>query len=170
MSSNSTTESDTPALSAQDIGKRVLALIEHIRNSQDISPDIIEQHTGLQVRVNPADHDDYGVSGKLTDTWYYGLRSMSAEPGHKPNRLLFQFNDQTHADADMSPICVAFEVYNQALTAAGFTGKRMRNRLGTEDYWDFSRGDVGVTVYVRGTQDPKDAQACVSMVIINAYT
>lgn len=168
MSKESTIEPASAALNAQEIGKRVLALIENIRNRQDISPELIEKHTGLPVRINPDDRNDYGVSGKLTDEWYYGLRSMSAEPGQAPNRLLFQFNDQTHADADMSPVCVAFEDYDRALTSAGFTGRRLRNRLDTQDYWDFSRGDIGVTVYVRGKHDPKDAQTCVSMVIINA--
>lgn len=169
MPAETTMEPASTALSAQDVGKRVLALIEHVRNRQDISPETIERHTGLKVSVNPDDRNDYGVTGKLTDQWYYGLRSMSAEPGETPNRLMFQFNDQTHADADMSPVCVPFEDYNQALTSAGFTAKRQRNRLNTEDYWDFSRGDIGVSVYVRGKSDPKDAQTCVSMLIINAY-
>jgi hypothetical protein len=163
------TISENAALSAQEVGKRVLALIENVRSKQDISPEVIEKHTGLPIQVNPEDGNDYGVSGKLTEQWYYGLRSMSGTPGEKPNRLLFQFNDQTHSDADMSPVCIAFEDYSQALTAAGFTPKRLRNRLDTEDYWDFSRGDIGVTVYLRGKANPKDTQACVSMLIINAY-
>jgi hypothetical protein len=160
---------ESAALSAQDISKRVLAMIESIRNVGDLSPEAIEKHTGLKVSINPDDRNDYGVTGKLTDEWYYGLRSMSAEPGKTPNRLIFQFNDQTHADADMSPVCVPFEDYDQALTAAGFTAKRQRNRLNTEDYWDFSRGDIGVSVYLRGKSGPKDTQTCVSMLIINAY-
>ena len=166
---------ETPAVagsaapSAQDLSKRVLAMIESIRNAGDLSPEAIERHTGLKVSINPDDSNDYGVTGKLTDEWYYALRSMSAEPGKAPNRLMFQFNDQTHAGADMSPVCVPFEDYHQALTAAGFTARRQRNRLNTEDYWDFSRGDVGVSVYLRGKSSPKDTQACVSMLIVNAY-
>lgn len=169
MTAEASTAADSATLNAQEVGKRVLALIENVRSTRDISPEIIEKHIGMKVHVNPDDDNDYGVSGKLTEQWYYGLRSMSAEPGQKPNRLLFQFNDQTHADADMSPVCIAFEDYSQALTAAGFTSKRLRNRLDTQDYWDFSRGDIGVTVYLRGKTDPKDTQACVSMLIINAY-
>lgn len=169
MTAEAATAAETAPLNAQEVGKRVLTLIENVRSTRDISPEIIEKHIGTKVHVNPDDDNDYGVSGKLTEQWYYGLRSMSAEPGQKPNRLLFQFNDQTHADADMTPVCIAFEDYNQALTAAGFTAKRLRNRLDTQDYWDFSRGDIGVTVYLRGKTDPKDTQACVSMLIINAY-
>ena len=169
MTAEASIANGNATLSAQEIAKRVLALIENVRSAQDISPEIIEKHIGIKVHVNPDDSNDYGVSGKLTEQWYYGVRSMSVEPGQKPNRLLFQFNDQTHADADMSPVCIAFEDYNQALIAAGFTSKRLRNRLDTRDYWDFSRGDISVTIYLRGKTDPKDAQACVSMLIINAY-
>ena len=169
MTAESTIEATPVTLSAQDVGKRVLALIENVRSIQDISPTMIEKHMGMKVRVNPDDNNDYGITGKLTEAWYYALRSMSGTPGEKPNRLLFQLNDQSHADADMSPVCIVFEDYSHALTAAGFTSKRLRNRLDTQDYWDFSRGDIAVTVYVRGKTDPKDTQACVSMLIINAY-
>ncbi len=171
MAAPDTSSLDTPTFNAEDISKRVLVLIENIRNSQDISPEIIEKYTGLKVRINPNNENDYGVSGKLTEEWYYSLRSMSPEtPGQKPSSLLFDFNDQTHAGADMSPICVNFEDYNLALTAAGFTATRLRNRLGTEDYWNFSRGAIGIKVYLRGKSNLKDAQTCVSMLIISAHS
>lgn len=169
MTPPATIAEQAPALSAQDLGKRVLALIESLRDTRGLAPENIEKVTGMPIRVNPEDPNDYGVSGKLTDAWYYGLRSMSTAPGSKPNRLLFQFNDQSNANADMSEVCVNFAEYDQALTAAGFSSQRMRNRLNTQDYWDYTRGDVGVTVYVRGKRTPDDAQTCVSMLIINTY-
>lgn len=160
---------DHPAPSAQEIGKRVLTLIQNIHGAGDIAPDNIEKQTGMRVRVNPDDPNDYGVTGKLTDVWYYGLRTMSADPGQKPNRLLFQFNDQSNTGADMTPVCVDFDEYHKVLTEAGFKSTRLRNRTDTQDYWDFARGDVEVTVYVRGKRTPDDPQTCVSMLIINAY-
>lgn len=163
------TSADGAALSAQQLGDRVLTLIQSVRNAHDLSPQNIEKQTGLKIEVNPDNSSDYGIAGKLTEQWYYGLRSMSTAPGEAPNRVLFELNDQTHADADMSPVCVSFEHYNQTLTAAGFASRRLRNRVGTQDYWDFTRGDVGVTVYVRGKTRPQDEQVCVSMLIINAY-
>ncbi|MGN6152974.1 MAG: hypothetical protein ACTHOH_13355 [Lysobacteraceae bacterium] len=157
------------AMSAQDVADRVLRLIENVHNAADLAPQNVEQLTGLKIDVNSADGNDFGTAGRLTDTWYYGLRSMTPQPGEKPNRLLFQFNDQTHADADMTPVCVPITRYASALTAAGFESKQLRNRLDTQDYWEFSRGDIGVTVHVRGQRDPKDPQVCVSMLIINAF-
>jgi hypothetical protein len=169
MTAESPTVAEPVAFGAKDLSKRVLALIEGIRDIRDISPESIEKLTGLKIEVNPKDSNDYGTTGKLTDTWYYGLRSMSPDASDKPNRLLFELNDQTDTDADMSPVCVPIEDYSQALTAAGFASRKMRNRLDTQDYWEFTRGDVGATVYVRGKSDPHDAQTCVSMVIIETY-
>lgn len=166
MTAGSPIAAEPVALGAKDLSKRVIALIEGIRSVRDISPESIEKITGLKVEINPLDSNDYGTTGKLTDTWYYGLRSMSPDASDKPNRLLFQLNDQTDADADMSPVCVPIEDYSQALTAAGFASRKMRNRLNTQDYWEFTRGNVGATVYVRGKSDSHDAQTCVSMVII----
>ncbi|WP_242112168.1 hypothetical protein [Luteimonas aquatica] len=169
MTTTASTAEPAAALGAQDIGKRVLALIQSIHGIGDLTPANIEKQTGMRVEVNPDDPNDYGVSGKLAGDWYYGLRTMSGDPGQKPNRLLFQFNDQSNANADMTPVCVSFDEYNRTLTEAGFSATRLRNRMNTQDYWEFTRDDVGVTVYVRGKRAPDDAQTCVSMLIINAY-
>ncbi len=169
MTAESPVAAEPTALDAKELSKRVLALIVGIRDIRDITPESIAKMTGLKIETNPQDSNDYGISGKLTDTWYYGLRSMSPDASDKPNRVLFQLNDQTDTDADMSPVCVPIEDYSQALTAAGFVSRKMRNRLDTQDYWEFTRGNVGATVYVRGKSDPRDAQTCVSMVIIETY-
>lgn len=169
MTVEASTATNQPVHTAQDISKRVLALIEGIRDIHDISPAKIENITGLKIEVNPENSNDYGTSGKLTDTWYYGLRAMSPDASDKPNRVLFQLNDQTHADADMGPVCMPIEDYSEALTAAGFASRKMRNRLNTQDYWEFTRGGVGATVYLRGKSDSKDTQTCVSMVVIETY-
>lgn len=166
MTAESPVAAEPTALDAKELSKRVLALIAGIRDIRDITPESIAKMTGLKIETNPQDSNDYGISGKLTDTWYYGLRSMSPDASDKPNRVLFQLNDQTDTDADMSPVCVPIEDYSRTLTAAGFASRKMRNRLNTQDYWEFTRGNVGATVYVRGKSDPQDAQTCVSMVII----
>ncbi|MCL1960694.1 MAG: hypothetical protein FWG56_02680, partial [Desulfovibrionaceae bacterium] len=76
-----------------------------------------------------------------------------------------------HANADMSPVCVPLENFKQPLTAAGFTAERRRNRHDTQDYWEFSRDNIGVTVYLRGKSRPlEETQTCVSAVIISALS
>jgi hypothetical protein len=165
------TESIVPSLSApisaQDLTSRLLALIKDIHSAQDITPELIRKHIGHLGWINPKDRNDFGVNGQVTGTWYFGLDSMTEPSGKKTNGLLFEFSDSTHSNADMSPVCVALENYMQPLVAAGFTPDMDYTRFG-EKYWTFTRNNVGVTVYLSGKRNPKDAQTCVQMVIISA--
>lgn len=149
---------------AQDLCERVLALIQNVRGIGDLAPEKLREATGLPIVVHSA--NDYGANGPVAGVWYYGLRSMSPDAAGTPNRVLFQLNDQSDSNADMSPVCVPFEIYEKTLVSAGFASKKLRNRHNTQDYWQFTRDNVGATVYVRGKSDPSDAQACVSMVIV----
>jgi hypothetical protein len=153
MPTDSTLESSSATPSVQEITQRVLALILDIHGRQDISPEIIERHMGKKVWFDPNNKNRYGVSGKLTEAWWYGLDSLPSEaPDKKPASLLFEFNDQTHADADMSSVCVPFESYRAPLIAAGFKAEQLPYLQGFPDYWIFSRGIIHVSIYLRDRQ------------------
>jgi hypothetical protein len=155
----------------QDITKRLLALIMNIRNRQDISPETLEKYMGEEVWVNPDDKNDFHISGKLTEEWYYSLNSTAFGMPGEPTGLLFVFNDQTHSDADMSPVCVPLEDFSEPLTAAAFTTERFCNRHGTQDIWVFDRSTIGVTVYLRGKSKPLETtQTCVRKVSISVLS
>jgi len=118
----------------------------------------------------------------LTETWYYGLNSAPILSDHRSRTLQFEFTDNTHASADMGPICVVLDDYSRPLTAAGFTQRLIvailtdkdlaagaelpPGRLARSDQWSFLRDNVGVTVYLRGKSHMRDTQRCVSMVSI----
>ena len=61
---------------AQDIGQRVLALVENVRGPGDLAPARIQELTGIKVEFNPDDANEYGFSGQLTDAWAYNLVSL----------------------------------------------------------------------------------------------
>lgn len=164
MTASPTTLAEPAGLTAQSLSDRVLALIQNVRGIDDLAPDRLREITGLPIEVHSA--NEYGANGPVSGVWYYGLRAMSPDASDRPNRVLFQFSDQSDSDADMSPVCVPIETYERALAAAGFSSKKLRNRHNTQDYWEFARDKVGATVYVRGKLDSADTQACVSMVII----
>lgn len=144
-----------------------LFINKDIHSAQDISPELIRRHIGHLGWINPEDNNDFGVNGKVTDTWYFGLNSMSSQPDEKSKSLLFEFSDSTHTDADMRTVCVALDDYMQPLVAAGFAAESQRNRF-NEVYWTFTRNNVGAIVYLRGKSHRKDTQTCVSMAIISA--
>ncbi len=161
----------TQALNAEDIGRRILKLIDSIHNAQDINPEHIEQTIGLKVNLWSPDQSKYGLSGQLTDTWYYGLRSMPPiAQGAKPNSLLFSFSDKNDRNTDPTPVCALnFQDYSRALSDTGFTAKPIESIRGV-DSWRFTRGEVSVTAYVFGDGDPAAPGACVSQLIISART
>lgn len=160
---------------AEDIGRRVLKLIESLRSAEDLAPERIEQATGIKVEFNDEDRNIYGFGGKLTDEWSYSLVSTPDKLGEKPSSLRFSFDDATREQADPAPICtLRFEDYSQAMTAAGFEISPMRTYPGS-DAWYFKRGDIGVMAYARGKADahgkpdPQAGPVCLSKLVISAY-
>jgi hypothetical protein len=153
---------------AEDIGRRVLKLVENVRGPDDIAPARIEQLTGIPVQFNPDDANEYGFGGQLTDAWAYNLVSLP-ETGRKPSRILFSFDDESRDNADMGPICgLDFDDYAASLAAAGFRARPERGPHDRVLFWEFSRDAVHVQIYVRGENDDKAEHACVSKLIINA--
>jgi hypothetical protein len=154
---------------AEEIGQRVLKLVENIHGPGDIAPARIEQLTGIPVEFNPDDANEYGFGGQLTDAWAYNLVSLTEATGATPTRLMFSFDDRTRSNADMAPISdLDFDDYAKALTAAGFRSNVIRGEHERVSYWDFSRDAVSVQVFVRGENDAKADHSCVSKLIINA--
>jgi hypothetical protein len=169
VSAESTASTPAAALSAQDLTPRLLALIGDIHGKQDISRQLIQKHLGQQGWVDPHDSEHYDIVGKLTETWYYSLSYKRGLPGDKSKTLLFQFVDNTHSNADMSPVCVALDDYKQPLIAAGFTAELEYTRF-AEEYWRFTRDNLSVKVYLRGKRNSDDTQTCVQMAIIRALS
>jgi hypothetical protein len=154
--------------SAEDIGRRVLRLVENVRSPDDLAPARIEQLTGLKIEFNPEDAREYGTGGQLTDAWAYNLVSLPQIGEARPSRLMFSFDDESRANADMAPVAIDFDDYAAALTAAGYRPTPAHGKLGNILHWDFARDDVTVEVYVRGENDDRADRACVSRLIINA--
>ncbi len=161
---------DAPVtITAEEIGRRVLKLIDGLRSAEDLAPERIEQATGIKVEFNDDDRNVYGFGGRLTDEWSYSLVSTPDKLGEKPSSLRFSFDDVTRDRADPTPVCaLRFEDYSQALTAAGFAVSPMPTYPGS-DAWYFKRGDIGVMAYARGRTDPQVGPVCVSKLIISAY-
>ena len=165
---------NVPPITAEDIGRRVLKLIDSLHSAQDFAPEHIEQATGMRVALNSDDPNDddpniYGFGGKLTEEWSYSLVSTPDRLGEKPTSLRFSFDDTSRRQADPTPICkLRFEDYSKALTASGFTVKPMQGYQGIEG-WHFVRDNIGVMAYTHGKADPAAGPACISSLAISAY-
>jgi hypothetical protein len=156
-------------ITAEDIGRRVLKLIDSLRSAKDLAPEHIEQATGMRVEFNGDDPNIYGFGGKLTEEWSYSLVSTPDKLGEKPTSLRFSFDDTSRKQADPAPICeLKFDDYSRALTESGFTAKPMQGYQGIEG-WYFVRDHIGVMAYTHGKVDPAAGPACISSLAISAY-
>ena len=158
--------------SASTLGERVLGLILDARSREDLAADRLEARTGLPMEVAEPGRD-YGSQGALAAGWDYALRSMPPQPGAPVDRLLFQLQPSPAGtgpgEVDMTPVCIPFATWRDRLAGAGFAERRLRERHGMRDYWVFTRGDIGATVYVGEARDGMQAPPCVSMIVLQAY-
>jgi hypothetical protein len=152
------------SLTAEEIGHRVLKLIDSIHTADDISPTHIEKVMGVKVQFNEKDPNDYGFGGKLTDEWSYDFGSLNDSPGEKPTRLMLSFEDQTHKNADVTPICkLDYDAYSKFLTDSGFKKSTNYAEHGRILSFTFTREPVSVEISTTG--DSK--RVCVSMLTID---
>ncbi len=84
--------------SAQDIGARIIRLAKNLHSLDDISPQSIERHTGLQVEVNKQNRLKYGFGGLIAEPWYYDLDSVQESEGSIPRQLLFSLRQGKPGD------------------------------------------------------------------------
>ncbi|MFZ6732907.1 hypothetical protein ACO0LG_13365 [Undibacterium sp. Ji42W] len=159
---------EVPQMTAEEISKRMLDLMGKIKTAEDISAKNLEIATGLKVYVNADNPDKYAVGAKITDTWFFNIKVISGSKGGKSSRLIFSFDDQTHSDADMTPICkVDFDAYLKRLTELGFQSEPYYGEHNRLIYWNFSRGKVELQISLCGESNEKATHKCVSMIVID---
>lgn len=151
-----------PTLTSEDIGRRVIKLVQNLRTLDQINPANLERQMGVKVIFDENNPNAYGFGGPIESAWRYRLFTIPDKRGETPTRLDFLIRD-TSADgkADMAPVCtLSFHDYRDAFVAAGYSVKRIvigRNN----DPWRFTRGDVTVTAWMLRFVDPEKARACI---------
>lgn len=148
-------------LTAEEVGQRVLKLIDSIHTVDDISPAHIEKVMGVKVELNAQEPNKHGFGGKLTEAWSCGFGSLTDASA----RLMLCFDDQPHAHADLAPICkLDYDGYSKFLAGAGFKKSPHYADHGRILFFHFTRDDVLVDTST--TDDSK--RTCVSMLTIEA--
>ena len=150
-----------PQFTPQEMGQRVLVLIDSLKSVDELSLEHIQKVTGFPMGLLP----QKGVYSHIFNIylsnsgWYYGLyyddKSKSAD---------FHFanpsgDDDIYHLPSMTPVCLDYDAYVAALGRMGFEKK-------LDDYNDrgwliqtnYKRNDVGVTVRERREADQPDAK------------
>lgn len=159
---------DAPASAAREIGDRLLALIDSIRDRDDLALAHVARVTGLPVVAETDSVYLYGVRGALAGGWSYRLGATAgADDG--ADSLLVTFNHTDGDAADRAPICDPdFDAYRTALEAKGFEARPVSGDRGSTRFWEFARDGVRVQVRTIGESDARPAHACVSSLSIRA--
>lgn len=156
------TAASATTMTAEEIGRRVIKLVQSLRSPDDISPESIERHTGLTMAFNPTDKNRYGAGGEVDKNWHFSLVTVPDKSGTPPRRLTFTFDDRSaDGKADLGPVCgLSFSDYRDALVSAGYKMQRIETGS-NNDFWRFTRGTVDVSLWMLRYADPDKGPACV---------
>src|SRR3546814_19353574 len=78
------TPTDSPTLTAEEIGRRFLKLIEGLEARSDLSLDRIKNDTGIALGRFPVPSENltyYAYSQPLDDGWFFSINYNPASPG-----------------------------------------------------------------------------------------
>src|SRR3546814_6919290 len=89
------TPTDNPTLTAEEIGRRFLKLIEGLEARSDLSLDRIKNDTGVALGRFPVPSETltyYAYSQPLDDGWFFSINYNPASPGLKEGAELIFSN------------------------------------------------------------------------------
>lgn len=137
-SPESASTTSNPNLTAEEIGKRFLKLVEGLKSREDLSLGQVQDVTGL--KLAPAAHGGfYGVEGDLGDGWKYAL-NFYPESRSNGTGVQLHFVQPNERFGDMTPICsLDFDDYHRALKAMGFVDNPTYGEIGQLEDWRYTK-------------------------------
>ncbi|UJB18498.1 MULTISPECIES: hypothetical protein [Lysobacter] len=152
-----------PTLPPEEVGLRVLKLLENLPSLKELTAQQVIERTGLPLRLAPA-AGVYGFTVRMPDSgWIYMVTFEPADSRYK-ERLSYEVRNPANLnDADMTPVCkLGFDAYAGALKRAGYSVSEDRNEIGMLEEYIFHRESwtVRIGTRVRSAEDI-DSPACV---------
>lgn len=159
-----TARADNPKLSAEEIGKRFLKLIEGLQSRNDISLERIRNVTGVSLIPPKSANDLYGYSGLLEEGWYYGLVYVPESASVKKGVSL-DFSKRGESHADMTSVCgLDFDYYHNALKAMGFRDVAIPGEIGELRAWRYYRDDITLSIIPQNVLPGEAGRLCVKSI------
>lgn len=107
-----------PTLSAEDVGRRFLKLIESVKSRDDLTRDHVQTMMGLTLKDSP---NGPFHTQPLGEGWLYVVSLGQETPPGTAISLSLEFINKGDRFADMSSICSPdFKTYHDALKAIGY--------------------------------------------------
>ncbi|MEA9737150.1 hypothetical protein [Xanthomonas campestris] len=132
-STMTTHEADTgrnSALSAEEIGKRLLKLIKGLKSRDEISLDRVREVMGIELKLEPGALGAGFPSGDLGGGWRYVFDYFPESPPNSKGVKL-TFVNTGDRFADMTAVCsLDFAYYDQSLKSMGFVSSPTHGPIG----------------------------------------
>lgn len=118
MTTSDTEPAINPTLTAEEVGRRFLKLIEGVKSRSDLTAEHVQAVMGLALKDSP---NGPFHTQSLGDGWLYVFSLRRETPPGNSISLNLEFIDKADRFADMSAICgLTFEDYHNALKAMGY--------------------------------------------------
>ena len=159
----SATTADNPKLSAEEIGKRFLKLIEGLTSRDELSLERIKEVTGVALPYVQGG-GRYAYSEALENGWYYSLWHVPKSDSLK-NGISLTFSKPTERFGDMTTVCTLdFDHYRSALKAMGYEESPIHGEIGQIDEWRYYRHDITLSIIPQNVVPGETGRLCVKSI------
>lgn len=152
-----------PTLPPEEVGLRVLKLLEGLHSMKGLTAEQVIERTGLPLRLLP-EAGVYGFTVRMPESGWFYLVTFDPASDQRNERLYYELrNPDNRNSADMAPVCkLNFDAYVDALRGAGYDLSADRNHIGMVEEYIFRRDDLVIRVGTRiRSVDDIDSPGCV---------
>lgn len=155
---------ESPSLSADEIGKRFLKLIEGLESRSDLNLDLVRTTLELKLSKVPWDEHQFISEGPLGSDWSYVVGFLEETPSNLKSVYL-DFRNSKARFADMTPICeLDFEFYHSALVATGFRAVEIRGEIGQLESWRYYKSDFAMQIVPQNVVPGEAGRVCANSI------
>lgn len=159
----STSTTDNPTLSAEEIGKRFLRLLEGLKSRDDLSLERTQREMALILSPS-LDGRLYGYEEFLADRWRVALNYRLATQSTKIGVDLHFLKDGNQ-QFDMTPVCpLDFDYYHNALKAMGYRDVPIYGEIGELRSWRYYKDDITLSIIPQNVVAEKAGRLCVKSI------
>ena len=160
----SATAADNPKLSAEEVGKRFLKLIEGLESKSSLSLKLVQDAMGMKLSSVPGDPNHLVSEATVAPGWSYVVGYIEATPSIDKATFL-EFRNAEARFSDMTAICsVDFDYYHNALKSMGFRDSPMHGEIGQLESWRYYKGDITLSITQQNVVPGKAGRLCVKSI------
>lgn len=158
------TPADTPKLTAEEIGRRFLALLAGLESRDQLSLDRIREVMGITIPHQPGALRAGVASDDLGDGWHYVLNYVPESPS-SARGIALSFVNQGRRSAGMEPVCgLGLDAYHNALLAMGYQDVAIPGEIGELRSVRYHKGDITISIVPQNVRPGETGRLCVESI------